>query len=224
MRRPVLTVAVLATIVLVACHEGANETLAAPAPPTPTAPSASPSTATATAPPPSASAASPTPPPTATPAGTSPPPSTATAPNTPAPQPPPSVSALVRAAVALEPSGARLPLQGNETVVDPGATFRVELGATVADVRLVLLDHADAIVPASETREVADATALTLAPAAPLVPASRYTLRLDGARERELHDAAGHAFTPMALSILVAGEPPPPEPKKAAPKKKRRAR
>jgi hypothetical protein len=129
---------------------------------------------------------------------------------------------VLRAAVALEPSGTSVPLQATETVVDPGATFRVELAATLTDVRVVLLDRADAIVPASETREVGQATTLTLAPAAPLVPASHYTLRVDGARERELHDAAGHAFAPVTLPILVAGEAPKAEPKKAATKKKRR--
>ncbi len=139
--------------------------------------------------------------------------------------PPPSTELTVWVvACALEPSGASVPLQAAETVVDPGATFRVELAASLTDVRVVLLDHADAIVPASETREVASATTLTLAPAAPLVPASRYTLRIDGAREREPHDDAGHAFAPATLPLLVAGEAPKPEPKKAAPHKKRRAR
>jgi hypothetical protein len=54
------------------------------------------------------------------------------------------------------------------------------------------------------------------------VPGSRYALRLDGASERELHDDAGRAFSPLALPILAAGTPPPPEPKKPAPKKGRR--
>jgi hypothetical protein len=63
----------------------------------------------------------------------------------------------------------------------------------------------------------------TLSPAAPLVPGSRYVLRLDGARTRELEDAAGRAFAPVSLRVLVAGEPPKPEPK-PAPRKKRSRR
>jgi hypothetical protein len=143
----------------------------------------------------------------------------------PAPQQPAPVTTLVRAALALEPSGARLPLgSGEETVVDAGATFRIEIAGALPDARLVLLDAADAIVPASGTREVGAASTFTLAPSAPLVPGSRYALRLDGARTRELHDGSGRAFAPLSLAILVAGEPPPKAEAKAPTKKKRAKR
>jgi hypothetical protein len=137
-----------------------------------------------------------------------------------APAPPPTAATLLREAVALDPTGPVPLSHQEETVVDPAATFRVELAAEIPDGRLVLLDAADAIVPASGTREVAAATRFTLSPAAPLVPGSRYVLRLDGARTREVEDAAGRAFAPVSLTVLVAGEPPKPEPK-PAPRKKR---
>jgi hypothetical protein len=139
-----------------------------------------------------------------------------------APAPTPSAATLLREAVALDPTGPVPLTHEDETVVDPAATFRVELAAQIPDGRLVLLDAADAIVPASGTREVGATTRFTLSPSAPLVSGSRYVLRLDGARTRELEDAAGHAFAPVTLSVLVAGEPPKPEPKPAPRKKRRR--
>jgi hypothetical protein len=137
-----------------------------------------------------------------------------------APAPAPSAATLVREATALDPGGPVPLTPESETVVDPAATFRVELAAEIPDGRLVLLDAADAIVPASGTREVGATTRFTLSPATPLVPGSRYVLRLDGARTRELEDAAGRAFAPVSLSVLVAGEPPKPEPR-PPPRKKR---
>ncbi|ABS26353.1 hypothetical protein [Anaeromyxobacter sp. Fw109-5] len=133
----------------------------------------------------------------------------------------PSAATLVREAVALEPTGPIPLARDEETVVDPAASFRVELRGEVPDGRLVLLDAADAIVPSSGMREVGATTRFTLAPAAPLVPGARYVLRLDGARARELQDVAGRTFGPLNLTVLVAGEPPKPEPK-PAPKRKRR--
>jgi hypothetical protein len=136
--------------------------------------------------------------------------------------PPPSASAILRSAAALEPS-QRVPLApGAEVVVDPSSTFEVELSARVPDARLALADARDDLVPASGTRELAQGTRLTLAPAAPLVPGSRYALRVDGAAARDLHDEAGRAFAPLSLPILVAGTPPPPEPPKPARQRKRR--
>ena len=140
-----------------------------------------------------------------------------------APAPAPSAASLLREAVALDPTGPVPLAHESETVVDPAATFRVELAAEIPDGRLVLLDVADAIVPSSGTREVGATTRFTLSPAAPLVPGSRYVLRLDGARSREIEDAAGRSFAPVGLTVLVAGEPPKPEPK-PAPRKKRRGR
>jgi hypothetical protein len=130
--------------------------------------------------------------------------------------------AILRAAVAVEPA-ARLPLvAGSEIVVHPAATFEVELAARTPDARLVLVDAREDLVPASGTRELAAGTRLTLAPSAPLVPGSRYALRLDGAADRDLHDESGRAFAPVTLPLLAAGVPPPLEPKK--PVRKRRHR
>lgn len=137
------------------------------------------------------------------------------------PGPAPSAATLVREAVAVDPTGPIPLARDEETVVDPAASFRVELRGEVPDGRLVLLDAADAIVPSSGTREVGATTRFTLAPAAKLVPGSRYVLRLDGARAREIQDVAGRTFAPLNLTVLVAGEPPKPEPK-PAPKRKRR--
>lgn len=139
------------------------------------------------------------------------------------PRPPsPAATVILRSAAALEPA-ARIPLTpGAEVVVHPAATFEVELSARVADARLVLVDARDDLVAASGSRELAAATRLTLAPAAPLVPGSRYVLRLDGATDRELHDDAGRAFSVVSLPLLAAGAPPPPEPKKPGRKKRRR--
>lgn len=139
-----------------------------------------------------------------------------------APRPSPAATAILRAAVAVEPA-ARVPLTpGVEAVVHPAATFEVELSAPSSDARLVLVDARDDLVPATGTREVGAGTKLTLAPAAPLVPAARYALRLDGASDRDLHDDAGRAFSAVTLPLLAAGAPPPPEPNKAAKRRRRR--
>lgn len=128
---------------------------------------------------------------------------------------------ILRSAIAVE-AAARLPLRpGTEVVVDPSATFEVELSTRASDARLVLVDARDDLVPASATREIGPSTRLTLAPAAPLVPGSRYVLRLDGASDRELHDDGGRAFSAVTLPLLAAGSPPPPE-KKPGRKKRRR--
>jgi hypothetical protein len=106
-------------------------------------------------------------------------------------------------------------------VVDPASTFEVEIAARLHDARLVLLDAADAHVAAGDVREVGSATRLTLAPAAPLVPGSRYVLRVDGAARRETHDAEGRAFAPLAFPLLAAGTPPTPAPKKPVRRRRR---
>jgi hypothetical protein len=173
--------------------------------------------------PPATEATSPAPaegqtsPPTATPAPAPAPALSPTAPTI------PPASKLLRGAIALEPTGTELPLlRDDETVIDPAATFRLELAAATPDARLVLLDRNDAIVPSKGSREIGAVTRFTLAPAEPLVPGSRYVLRLDGVRTRELHDAAGTAYAPFTLTVLVAGTPPPPEPKPAKRKRGRR--
>lgn len=133
-----------------------------------------------------------------------------------------SAAELLRSALALEPA-QRLPLKpGAEVVVDPGATFEVELSTRSPDARLVLVDARDDLVPASATREIGSSTKLTLAPTAPLVPGSRYELRVDGASDRDLHDDHGRAFSAVTLPLLAAGSPPPPAEKKPARKKLRR--
>ncbi len=147
-----------------------------------------------------------------------------TASASPPPAPPPAVpaSSILRGAVAIEPT-QRLPLSpAAEVVVDPQATFEIDLSTRLPDARLVLLDGREDIVPAAGGRELSAGTRLTLAPAAALVPGSRYALRLDGASARELHDEAGRAYAPLTLPILAAGTPPPPEPKRPPRKRKRR--
>jgi hypothetical protein len=126
----------------------------------------------------------------------------------PAPEPPAPVP--VRSAVSLEPAGPSPLSSADENVVDPAATFRVELAAPLPDVRLVLLDERDALVPCTSSREVGAATALALAPSAPLVPASRYQLRLEGLASRDARDGSGRAFVPVSFALVVAGDPPPP--------------
>lgn len=139
---------------------------------------------------------------------------------------PASVSTVLREAVALEPGGALLALAAEaETVIDPGARFRVVLAVASEDARLLLLDRNDAVVAGEGAHELGQSTKLTLAPSAPLVAGRRYTLRIDGASTRELHGPAGTAFTPVSFKVLVAGTPPPPEPeRKPATRRKRRDR
>lgn len=139
---------------------------------------------------------------------------------TPAPTPVPTPAPVSRASVH-EPTGAAPLSRDGETVVDPSASFELELEGRFADVRLVLIDAADAHVPATHTREVDATTRLTLAPTAPLVPGSCHVLRVEGIGARELHDAAGRAYAPSSFDLLVAGTPPPPEPKRR-PKRRRR--
>lgn len=129
--------------------------------------------------------------------------------------------APLASAEAVEPSGGRVPLSPTtEPIVEPASGFRVVLPGRSDDARLSLLDAADALVPASATREVGAQTVLTVTPRAPLTPAARYLLRLDGARERDLHDTAGRSAAPVELHFVVAGTPP--EPPKKALKKRRR--
>ncbi|HET8541481.1 MAG TPA: hypothetical protein VFL83_16510 [Anaeromyxobacter sp.] len=186
--------------------------------PTPTSTSTATSTATPTA--------TSTPTPTATPTPTSTPTPTATSTSTPTPtatstaRPPPAPVPTIRSALAREPSGATALSATAETVVDPAATFEVELAHRLADARMVLVDAADAHVASTDVRELAATTRLTLAPEAPLAPGSRYVLRIDGAAVREMHDADGRAFAPIGFGVLAAGTPPP-EPKKP-PRKRRR--
>jgi len=141
---------------------------------------------------------------------------------TPAPPPPAPAASLLRSAVAIEPT-QRTPLAtGAEGVVDPRSAFEVQLSTRAEDARLLVLDARQDVVPATSSRELSAGTRLTVAPSVPLVPGSRYALRIDGAGGRELHDASGRAYAPLVLTILVSGTPPPPAPKRPAPKKRRR--
>jgi hypothetical protein len=135
----------------------------------------------------------------------------------PAPTPPPvSVSTIVRSVAAVEPAGASPLSPSDEIVVDPGARFEIELSVAAPDARLALIDASDAHVAAEAALEIGSTTRLSLTPASPLVPGSRYVLRLDGAVSRELHDTAGRAYAPAGFPILAAGTPPPPPAQKPA--------
>jgi hypothetical protein len=127
----------------------------------------------------------------------------------------------LKGCAALAVIGAALtPLDGaGETTVHAKATFRVELPPALADARLSLLDAGDAMVPSSGTREVGQATVLTLAPAVALPPGAHLRLRVDGAATRELHAADGRRFGPLEWLVVVAGET---EPKKSPGKKGKR--
>ncbi|HET7824773.1 MAG TPA: hypothetical protein VFK90_05550 [Anaeromyxobacter sp.] len=168
---------------------------------------------------PATSTSTPTSTSTSTSTATPTPAATPTSPSAPATPP---LAPLSRA-VVVEPSGSSALSPASETVVDPGSTFQVELGVRIPDARLVLLDAADAHVPARSTHEVGDKTQLALAPAQPLAPGSRYVLRVEGATSRELRDG-DRAWAPLSFPLLTAGTPPPPEPKKKPKAKAKRRR
>jgi hypothetical protein len=119
------------------------------------------------------------------------------------------LSPVVREVAAIGPGGAALSLaRAGETVVDPAARFRVVLAVASRDVRVVLVDGADALVAASSSREVgAAATRITVTPSVPLDAGSRYTVRIEGAVTRELHDVSGKTYAPTTLALRAAGQP-----------------
>ncbi len=134
----------------------------------------------------------------------------------------PAADSAIREAIALLPGEATAALAASgETLIDPDATFRVVLAGSCQDARLLLLDASGTAVPGAETREVGGATVLTLTPAAALVPAGRYQLRLDGVVGRELQVGA-QVVAPARWELRVAGDPPPPPPKAVKRKKARR--
>lgn len=206
--------AALAALLVAGCERTPEPAaVAPPPPPAAPAPSGAPTTA------------EPAPAPTAGSPGAPPAPDPAQPPAASPADAPAGAFTVIRDPVALEPGGATLALAlQEETVVDPGAHFRLDLVVPSSDARLALLDANDALVAAAGTHEVGATTRLTLAPSEPLRPGSRYTLRLDGAATREFHDGAGKAYAPAALAVLVAGTPPPPEPKPQPARRKRRAR
>jgi hypothetical protein len=106
--------------------------------------------------------------------------------------------------------------------VDPAARFQVELAVPLIDARLALVDSDDALVAAAESHEIgATWSRFLLVPDAPLRPGTKYALRIDGASDREAHDADGRAYQITVWELRTTGEPPPPEP---APKKAKRRR
>jgi len=195
---------------LMACRQAPSEATETPAP-TPHATETPAPTSHATETP----AGSPTPTTAAAATSTSTP-SAIPSPASTSPLPPPARSALAR-----EPGGASPLSAAAETVVDPAATFEIEIAARLHDARLVLLDAADAQVAARDVREVGATTRLTLAPETPLAPGARYLLRVDGASRREMHDADGRAFAPLVFPLLAAGTPAPPETRKVTRRRRR---
>jgi hypothetical protein len=144
-------------------------------------------------------------------------------PNPPAAQSPAAPASIpITRAVAEGSAGPSALSAAAETLVDPASAFQVEVTGRLEDARLVLLDGADAHVPATSTRELGASTRLTLAPASPLVPGSRYVLRVEGASKREVRDGE-RSYAPSSFALLAAGTPPPPESKKK-PKSKRKRR
>lgn len=126
-------------------------------------------------------------------------------------------------AFAAEPAGPG-PLSGiAETVIDPASSFKVVMSGRLADARLVLLDSANAHVPAKSTRELGKTTLLTLTPASPLVPGSHYVLRVEGTSRREIHDGP-RSYAPFSFAILAAGTPPQPEAKNQPKQRSRKRR
>jgi len=143
-------------------------------------------------------------------------PAPAVEPEPPPPPPPPDPApaiGVVGEAEVLEPGEVTTPMSAEgETTIDPSSTFRVVLNGRSVDARLALLDRDQAAVPAAALAEVGEATVLTLSPTAPLVPGSRYRLRLDGAVTSDLH-LGDRSFPPTLYSLKIAGEPPPPPPR-----------
>jgi hypothetical protein len=127
----------------------------------------------------------------------------------------------VTAAVALVGDASTLVEFDKPATVDPAVRFQVDVAVPLVDARLALVDSGDAMVAAAESHEIgATWSRFTLVPEAPLRPGSTYSLRLDGAADREAHDSDGRTYQITAWEIRTTGEPPPPE--KPAPKPKRR--
>jgi hypothetical protein len=122
--------------------------------------------------------------------------------------PPPVVELKGTSAVATGQPPSTLSL-AVETTIEPGSSFRVELPVALADARLSLLDAGDAMVPSAGSREIGQATLLTLKPAVALPPGAHLRLRIDGAATRELHGADGRRFAPLEWSVLVTGDAEP---------------
>jgi len=120
--------------------------------------------------------------------------------------------------------GREFPLPRDGTaVVDPTASFQVEVSAHLTDGRLALDDEQDVMVASSGTSEVGTGfTRYRLVPDEPLRPGTTYLLRIDGSAGREVHDPLGHAYAPVEIRLRTTGERPAPPPRRSA--KKKRAR
>lgn len=139
--------------------------------------------------------------------------------------PPVPLVAAVALAPASEAAAAGAPLaRDGESLVDPSATFRVEVGVPLAGARLALYDAQEALVTSDGLAEIGSAgSRFTLSPRPPLRPGSRYVLRLEGASEREIRDLSGLSYRPLTFPLRTTGEPPPdPPPRKRKPRKARR--
>jgi hypothetical protein len=122
--------------------------------------------------------------------------------------PPPVLELKGTSAFAIGQPPSTLSL-ATEATVAPGSSFRVELPVALPDARLSLLDASDAMVASTGSREVGQATLLTLKPSAELPPGARLRLRVDGAASLELHGTDGRRFAPLEWPVLVAGDPEP---------------
>lgn len=122
--------------------------------------------------------------------------------------PPPVLELKGTSAVATGQTPSSLTLAA-EAIIEPGSSFRVELPVALAVARLSLLDAGDAMVPSTGSREVGQATLLTLKPTSALPPGAHLRLRVDGATTRELHGADGRRFAPLEWPVLVAGDADP---------------
>jgi hypothetical protein len=136
----------------------------------------------------------------------------------------PPVPLLSAAAVLQAPGGeaTEVPLRRDgESQVEPASSFRVAAGAPLADARLALYDAQEALVPSEEQAEIGSAASrFALSPARPLRPGGRYTLRLEGAAGREIHDLSGAAYRPLSSALLAAGEAPAEPPARRKPRKR----
>jgi len=91
-------------------------------------------------------------------------------------------------------------------LIDPSASFRVEVAVPLTDGRLALHDERDAMVASTGTAEVGGSyTRYHLVPEQ-LLPGTAYALRLDGAATHETHDVIGRAYQPVLLRFRTRGE------------------
>lgn len=139
---------------------------------------------------------------------------------------PPALAPAPLALAIAVAAGADSPLRRDgESAVEPAAHFVVDVAVPLSDGRLSLFDGQELLVPAEAVTEIGTSSSrFTLSPAQPLRPTARYTLRLEGASTRELHDLAGNGYRPISLALLVTGDPPLAEPPRKAKSKRRHRR